>query len=271
MEFSEDKIEKFRREGFSIFSFSLRKRNEIRNMSEAFRSQIPSTIVATADFTSRNLGKENAYFDDSILDLVAFGISRLVSKYPLLNSQHLDSKHFGVAPNINIGIAFDSGSNLKVLSLNNSELKSLSQIQKEVVDLLELYESGKTISPEFFTPTLVISDLSNLGIELAVPTLVGNLPIIIAITQPKYKLFKLSCTFDHRVLDGRYISNFLDNLIEHMFNYTRKQETMNPSCVGCSKTLVEEVSLDPKNRGFIMQMAPSGETVLVCRVCFEGY
>ena len=241
-------------------------------MSGAFDVQIPSTIIVTLDTQNYSLEKDTPFFNGSLLDLACFSLSRVIRRYPKANAQVIDPKWLATPPSVDIGIAMDNGENLKVLTLLEADSLSLSETQEKILELLDLYESGKTIIPRLFQPTIVISDLSGLEVDLAIPTLVANLPMIIAITSPKESLFRFACTYDHRVLDGKIVSNLLSELSSMILGLLRPSEIkQNLSCSACGKTVQEEIELDYRNRGLIVQVNSLGEQVLSCRSCFEGY
>lgn len=252
---------------------NLRKLKEIQNLSKAFTEQIPSTLaifVTTRSFGTRMRAQ---FFQDSILDVVCFSLSRLARIYPKINAKCLDEKSYVEIENIDIGIAFDNGSNLKVLGIQDAAEKSLVEIQLRILQMLELYDSNQTIHPVDFKHTVTVTDLTSLDIAFVVPTLSSGQSMILSINGKCIDGFFITCTYDHRIMEGRYVSNFLSSLKAHVLEILLAE--CNPqneiSCSSCKRTLNEEVLLDPSSRGLIVLKNGENSEVLLCRVCFEGY
>ncbi len=257
----------------NVKPLSLRKRKEVENLRTSYTRQIPSTISIELDLTSWGPRNDSSYFSDSILDILCFSLSRIYKKFPKVNSTFQDSKSYIEFDELQIGIAFDEMENLKVLTLKDSELLSLDQIQEEIIRLLEVYSSGQTIPLELFNSTFTITDLSKTGVTSCVPTLSIGQAGIIAITIARPGVFTLTCTYDHQILEGKYVAEFLNSL---KLKITSVYEAVSDSvdtllCSACAKTVVEELEVSPKNRGFIVLRKSLHEEIVLCRVCFEGY
>ena len=260
-------------EPHSIVLFSLRKRKEIQNLSKAFTEQIPSTLAISIGTTDISKRVQLNFFQDSILDIVCFSLSRVARGFPKVNARYKDEKSYFEIKNIDIGIAFDSGSNLKVLSIPDSASKSLNEIQLRIIEILDLYESNETIHPEDFSHTITITDLTGMDIAFVVPTLSSGQSMILGINGNCNEGFLITCTYDHRIMEGRYVSEFLSALKAQIFQIMKSEYNQNVeiSCSACQKTLTEEIELDPSNRGMIVLKNAKNSEVLLCRVCFEGW
>ena len=257
----------------NLVRYSLRKRKEIQNLSKAFTEQIPSTLAISINMSEFGKRKQLSFFQDSILDVTCFSVSRLARKYPKINARYNDEQSYIEFSDVDIGIAFDSGSNLKVLAIPNSASKSLSQIQTRILDMLELYESQGTIPPGDFRSTITITDLTGMDIFFVVPTLASGQAAILSINGNKEDGFLLTCTYDHRVMEGRYVSDFLTELKAQVRVLLKREcnEKPEPSCYACQKTLTEELALNLSNRGLIVLKNKQNSEFLLCRVCFEGW
>jgi hypothetical protein len=257
----------------ALKSLSLRKRKEIENLRTAYTLQIPSTISVEIDLTLSGKRNDSSYFSDSILDILCFSLSRTYRKFPKINSTFNDTKSYIEFDQLQIGIAFDDTNNLKVLTLKDSELLSLDQIQEEVIRLLELYSSGQTIPLELFNSTFTVTDLSKAGVTNCVPTLSMGQAGIIAIALSRPGVFIVTCTYDHQILEGKYVADFLNLLKKKIISI---YESVSGSvevlqCSACAKTIFEELEVSSKNRGFIVLRVSSHDEILLCRICFEGY
>ena len=74
----------------NLVRYSLRKRKEIQNLSKAFTEQIPSTLAISINTSEFGERKELSFFQNSILDIVCFSVSRLVRKFPRINARYND-------------------------------------------------------------------------------------------------------------------------------------------------------------------------------------
>ena len=251
---------------------NLRKRKEVENLRISFIRQIPSTVTVEIDLSQIGERDKISFFSDSILDILCFALSRSYKKYPKVNSTYIDEKSYMEFSQMDIGIAFDDSSNLKVLALKNPALLSLPEIQEEIIKLLELYSSGNTIPMEYFNSTITVTDLSRIGVTQCVPVLSMGQAVIIGITRPKPGSFFLNCTYDHQILEGKYISDFLNLLSKQILSiYESISSNADLSCSACGKSVNEELEISPQNRGLIVLRKSNLEEILLCRVCFEGY
>jgi len=260
-------------EPHNVVPYNLRKRIEIQNLSKAFTEQIPSTLAISISTTDLGKRIQLNFFQDSILDIVCFSLSRVARNFSKVNARYNDEKSYLEINNIDIGIAFDSGSNLKVLAIPDSASKSLIEIQQRILEMLELYESNETIHPEDFAHTITVTDLTGMDIVFVVPTLSSGQSMILSINGNRSEGFFITCTYDHRIMEGRYVSDFLSALKAQVLQIMKSE--FNPSneiyCNACQRTLSEEIELDSSNRGLIVLKNAKNSEVLLCRVCFEGW
>ena len=224
-------------------TYNLRKRKEIQNLSKAFTEQIPSTLAISIEVTDLGKRKQLNFFQDSILDILCFCLSRVVRTFPKINARYNDEKSYFEINTMDIGIAFDSGSNLKVLAI------------------------------EDFAHTITVTDLTGMDIVFVVPTLSSGQSMILSINGNGKQGFFITCTYDHRIMEGRYVSDFLTALKAQVLKIMKSE--FNPSseinCSACQRTISEEVELNPSNRGLIVLKDAKDSEVLLCRVCFEGW
>ena len=260
-------------EKHNVIPYNLRKRKEIQNLSKAFTEQIPSTLAIAINTSVLGKRKQNGFFQESILDIVCFSLSRIFPNFPKVNARYNDEKSYLEIKNMDIGIAFDDGSNLKVLGIADSSSKSLHQIQSRILELLDLYDSNGTIHPEDFAHTVTVTDLTGMDIAFVIPTLSSGQSIILSINGNLSDGFIVTCTYDHKIMEGRYVSNFLSalkNMVIHIMKSEFNQENI-IFCNICQRTLSGEIELDPDSRGLIVLKNSQNAEILVCRVCFEGW
>lgn len=250
---------------------SKRKQAEIRNLEIGRHQSTSSTIGISITVPSERLVPPPFLFRNSISDLIVFESSRLFKKYPELNSAFIDPKTWGNYENVNFGWSFDSGENLKVLTIKNSDQLLLSDLQDEIFRLLELYESNENIPLELLTSsTVTISDLSSTDTSFMLPLINGFQSLILGVVKQRENCFSIYATFDHRVSEGLKVANFLSDLKSRILTYYFDPNGIaSLVCHVCEKTISEEISLG--NRGFIKMSLPSGDEANLCRNCFEGY
>lgn len=255
---------------FEARKTSMRKRTELRTLKQADASGVMSTIGVSVRVSGERLVMPPALFADSISDIVIFEAGRLAKIYPEANAFYLDEKNNGYFKEVNVGISFDSGENLKVLALRNADKKTLGQIQDEFIRLLDIYESGGPIDPDILnTATVTISDLSATRATFMLPLINGQQSVILGITRTSAG-FDIYASFDHRVSDGLQISRYLGDLAKRVSDHFRiGRRSTNMQCCVCERDITEELSLG--HRGMIKIALPDGAEGLLCRNCFEGY
>ena len=123
-------------------ALSKRKQAEIKNLLAGKHESTSSTIGININTPGSRIVTPPILFQNSISDLIVFEGSKLLKKYPELNSAFINSKTMATYDDINFGWSFDNGKNLKVLAIKNSDRLSLNDLQREVIRLLDLYESS---------------------------------------------------------------------------------------------------------------------------------
>lgn len=250
---------------------SKRKRVEIENLSLANKHGTTSTIGVEINLPGERVISPPFLFLETMSDLVVYEASRLLVKYPELNGFYIDSKSCAYYDTVNFGISFDSGGNLKVLAIENSNVLSLPMIQNRFEELLNLYESDRPIDSKLLSSsTVTLTDLSKTGATFMLPLINGRQSLILGLVRREPNTFQVFASFDHRLSDGRTVSMFLGELKERIVSYYR-DEFGRPrlTCYACDKSMEEEISLG--NRGFIKIATPDGRERLLCNVCFTGF
>jgi pyruvate/2-oxoglutarate dehydrogenase complex dihydrolipoamide acyltransferase (E2) component len=249
---------------------SMRKRSEARLLEQANSPGTTSTLGMTLAAAGGRLVRPPPLFLSNISDIVIFETARLLKTYPELNAFYVDPKQIGLYEEVNIGVSFDGGSNLKVLAIAHADTKTLPQIQQEFLMLLDLYESDRPIPDQLLnTATVTISDLSGAEIDFMQPLINGRQSLILGITRAPGG-FSFYASFDHRVSEGLQVSKFLQRLAANVSSYFSDSVTTVDLCCGaCEKSMAEELALG--HRGLIKIVAPNGRDGLLCRSCFEGF
>jgi len=247
-----------------------RKQAEIKNLLSGDHGYTSSTISARITLLGERIVAPPFLFKNGISDLLIFEASRLLRQYPELNGFIVNNKSRATYDQVNFGWSFDSGKNLKVLAIKNTDLLTLDELQRAVVNLLDLYESNETISLDLLTEsTVTFSDLSKSNASFMLPLLNGRQSLMLGLTRRKNNLFEVFATFDHRVTEGLAIINFLTDLSNRVTSYFRRDDIANIACNACNKSMKEELALG--QRGFLKMTNGDGIDIHLCRNCFEGW
>lgn len=247
-----------------------RKRAESDSLTYYGNPLPQSTIGTDVAVPGERTVKPPPLFRNGISDLVIYETAKLLAAYPELNAFHIDERTYGVYEVVNFGVSFDSGRNLKVLTLEHADRLSLGEVQSGVEELLEAYESERPLDARLLQgATVTLSDLTQMGAGYMLPLLNGPQSLILGLTAPKPGTYSLYASFDHRIAEGLLVSRFLEELGERVASYFREADgTANLRCHACDKAMAEEVALG--GRGFLNVRLPGGDDALLCRNCFEG-
>ena len=252
-------------------TLSKRKRAEVESLIKGDHSSTTSTIGITINLPGERLVSPPFIFKNSIADLIVFEGARLFSIYPELNGFYLGSKSWAKFEEVNFGISFDTGRNLKVLAIRNADKHGLTEIQKQFQELLDLYESGAAIPSGILTSsTVTLSDLSNEDASFMLPLINGRQSLILGVVRGAKNQFSIYASFDHRLADGLSVSKFLRELRDRLLSFYRDLDGYaNIFCYSCGRTVKEDLSLG--NRGFLKIVLPNGNDENLCRNCFDGW
>ncbi len=161
----------------------------------------------------------------TLLPFVMRAIVAAVREQPALNARYDDQdgvveQHDGV----HIGIATQTPSGLTVPVVRHAEIRSLWDSATEVARLAEAARDGKASRDELSGSTISITSLGPLGAIATTPIINHPEVAIVGINkmavrpmwdgqqfQPK-KMMNISCSFDHRVIDGWDAAFFVQKL-----------------------------------------------------------
>ena len=205
------------------------RRRISQNMTTA--NAIPHiTIVEEVDVSALEdlrgrLNAENTGTKLTILPFLALAIVRAVRKQPHLNAHHLPdeelSRRFGA---VNIGIATQTPKGLMVPVIRHAEARSLRDMATEIARLAEACRSGSALREDLSGSTITITSLGALGALATTPILNAPEVAIVGVNRMAVRPFwtgsafeprrmmNLSCSFDHRVIDGWDAAVFVNRL-----------------------------------------------------------
>jgi pyruvate/2-oxoglutarate dehydrogenase complex dihydrolipoamide acyltransferase (E2) component len=254
---------------------TLRKRTEARNMARANGSGTSSMIGIEVLLPGPRLVAAPFLFHDSIADLIVFEAARLLRRFPDLNAFYLDERTIGHFEEVNFGISFDKGHDLKVLTLYNADTLSLAQVQSGIEHLLHLYESDAPIEASLMnSSTVTISDLSRSPADFMLPLLNADQSFIIGVSRRGTEKYALHAAFDHRVSEGLQVAKFLGELRERVESHHRPKVAVTNNlhslrCSVCEQRLQQELNL---GSSVLMRVVlTDGTDGYLCRNCFDGW
>lgn len=175
----------------------------------------------------------------SFTHLIGFAINRALESHPQINDgfQEVDGKPFKVSRKItNLGVAVDverrGERSLVVPNLKDVGRFNFSEFLSAFNDLVTRARNGKTKIEEFSDTTITLTNPGMLGTSMSVPRLMAGQGAIIgtgAIAYPPQcagmsddsiarlgfsKVMTLTCTYDHRVIQGAQSGGFLASVEE---------------------------------------------------------
>ena len=166
----------------------------------------------------------------TIGDLVLFAVSRVVPRFPMVNS-HLLGASLRTFERVHLGLAVDTPRGLMVPVVRNADLLSLVELSAESKRLAAACNGGSIKPDELSGATFTVSNLGAFGVESFTPVLnapeVGILgvdaitsraaagPGGTVVLEPR---IGLSLTVDHQIVDGapaaRILKAFADALAD---------------------------------------------------------
>ena len=177
-------------------------------------------VSALEDLRGR-LNAENTGAKLTMLPFLALAIVRAVRNQPHLNAHHLPdeelSRRFGA---VNIGIATQTPRGLMVPVIRHAEARSLRDMATEIARLAEAARTGSALREDLSGSTITITSLGALGALATTPILNAPEVAIIGVNRMAVRPFwngsafeprrmmNLSCSFDHRVIDGVAAASF---------------------------------------------------------------
>lgn len=250
---------------FKTIATSARKQAEVRALGVT-SSDFGSTIGISIGLGKRRV--TNQFFENSILDLLAYETSKLLSdKFSDLNSCHLGDDEIAQFEDVVAGIALDDINNLTVVSL--PKIDSLSDLSDAIVDVIIRFEDKKLKGSDLSPSTFTITDLSSTGVNFVLPLINGWQSFILAVARNEDG-FMVYGTFDHRVTEGKRFSQFLTELKRRILSYqiSNVSGVLDKHCHYCMKSVSQEKK--ERNRG-LLKIDDGEKERLICRNCYEGW
>ncbi|MFB6166760.1 MAG: dihydrolipoamide acetyltransferase family protein, partial [Candidatus Nanohaloarchaea archaeon] len=180
----------------------------------------------------REKERENSEEEGVHLTFMPFVIKAVISAlkdYPLLNASLDEETGEIVKKNYyNIGVAVATDDGLLVPNVKEADEKSIFEIAGEVNDKAERARERELDLEEMRGGTFTISNWGSIGGKYGTPIInypeVGVLGMGVIEEKPVAvdgevvvrKVMPLSLTFDHRVVDGAYAAQFMNEVVKHL-------------------------------------------------------
>ena len=242
------------------------KKLEIEYLSEVQQSGLTSTIHMQVKSQGISLKIDHAlrYFKGQLLPLIIYESARLLKLFPKLNGFYHDG-NMNLYQKVNLGFAVDMDLGLKVLKIEDSGQYQISELDQLMYDLANKYLDDKLATADLTDITFTVSDLSMEGVFDFRPLVNANNSAILGVSaiDPDNNHFNISLTFDHRMTEGRYASQFLKELKLRLESYCIKT-TDHIVCYKCQKHLSEDLN----DRGFLKVVRANGDDSYICDICY---
>jgi pyruvate/2-oxoglutarate dehydrogenase complex dihydrolipoamide acyltransferase (E2) component len=205
----------------------------------------------------------------SRLAVVTREVAQCLVHHPRLNATLRDDR-VCVYRDVNVGFAVDMGRGLKVLTLRSAEQSPLESIVESIDELMVKYVTDSLLPADVTGSTFTITDLGGDGVFAFIPLLNADQSAILGLgsesTLAGSPGFMLSCSFDHRILGGKQVADFLKDLSCRLVEFAAglRPAPEEPCCSRCLRTVADVRRAD----GFLLSAEePKG---LICSLCLGG-
>jgi pyruvate dehydrogenase E2 component (dihydrolipoamide acetyltransferase) len=199
------------------------RRQIAEHLSRSHR-EVPSvTVVEECDFTALAQARGERSYLPYVLEAVVAGLK----EYPELNAT-LAGDEIVYWERYDLGLAVQTEEGLVVPVLRAANEKSLDELAAEAARLAESARAGTLAPEELRGSTFTVTSAGRLGGLFATPLVnhpevgilglhrIGPRPAVVDGQIQAREIGWLSCTFDHRVVDGARASEFLLGVIERL-------------------------------------------------------
>ncbi len=209
------------------YPFSHIKKVTAQNMLKSYREipHVTLTMEINMEETVKFKNKLREISDSHITytDIIVMITARAIAKNNYINS-HYRKDGIDILKNINVGIAVDTENGLLVPVIKDVDKLNLEKIAEQREDLVKRARKGKLKKEEMEEGTFTVTNLGNYNIEIFTPIINPGEAAILGVGTIKEKpvaidgkiLIKpvmwLSLSFDHRIVDGAYAAQFLEDI-----------------------------------------------------------
>ena len=199
------------------------RRSIAEHLARSHREVPAVTVVEECDFTELAARRGELSFLPFVLQATAAALRA----HPPLNAR-LEGAEIVYLDRIDLGIAVQTDAGLLVPVLRAAETRSPEELAAEVARLSEGAQAGTLAPEELRGSTFTVSSAGRLGGLFATPLVnhpevailgvhrIAPRPAVVDGQVSVREIGLLSCTFDHRVVDGAVASAFLLDVIARL-------------------------------------------------------
>jgi pyruvate dehydrogenase E2 component (dihydrolipoamide acetyltransferase) len=190
------------------------------HLSRSHREVPAVTVVEECDFTHLSQTRGELSYLPFVLRATADALGR----HPTLNAR-LERDEIVYLDDVHVGVAIQTDAGLLVPVVRDVAAKSVEQLAAEVADLGAAAAAGKLMPEQLRGSTFTVSSAGRLGGLFATPLVnhpevailgvhrIAARPAVVDGAVVVRDIGLVSCTFDHRVVDGAVASAFLLDVI----------------------------------------------------------
>ena len=201
---------------------SFLRRTIARNLEEVAR--IPQ-VTTFREVDCLELESFRGELGVSPLPVFVRALAEVCAEHPLINASWTDGG-IRLHPQVHVGIAADTDRGLVVPVLRDARSRGIAEIAVEIARLAEAARATSLSHDELSGATITVTNTGSYGSEYGTPLLDPGHAVTIAlgVIRPRALVVDgrleprpactISCTFDHRVLDGATMGRALGSLVE---------------------------------------------------------
>lgn len=214
-------------------------RKKIAENMQMYKHIIPHfTLMDEADVTALAKMREQLKAETekmgvkvTYLPFIMKALIAATRSYPQINASIDDqSQEIVYKKYFNIGFAADTPNGLVVPVIKNADQKSILEISAEIVELAKKARDGKLALDDMRGATFTITNIGSVGGTNATPIInhpevmifgmykITDKPMLINGKWRARKYMNLSCTADHRLIDGAVAARFMNEVIARIQN-----------------------------------------------------
>jgi len=215
-------------EGMRSEAISFSKKIEIEALTDGQSGNINSSL--TVELSTEGLFRTmRAYqlLGGQLLPLVLYEFAGLLRQNPLFTAFY-DERRIYFYDRVDLGIAIDFGEGLRVPVLRGADRLLPIDIQIAVTELAKRYLENTWQPSDFEGGTATVTDLSGENVRHFQPLLNRRQSVILGIGGDREmpgRPLTLTIVFDHRVLSGRQVAEFLSALRARLLRYVQPEAT----------------------------------------------
>jgi pyruvate dehydrogenase E2 component (dihydrolipoamide acetyltransferase) len=207
-------------------------RKMLQSCNEAAMAYMTYAIDATAiqDFRQKLLKtvEKKHGIRVTITDFMLKITAAAIRQHPVINTRWIEGQGILYQDDINVGMAMAVKAGLVVPVIRDTDNKSIIEIAKDRVDLIDKGRNGKLGPAEMTGGTFTVSAMGMFGTDVFTAIInqpenailgVGTIkdtPVVVDKQIVIRPMMNLSLTYDHRTIDGAKAGQFMQTLKEYM-------------------------------------------------------